>query len=183
VTQLVDFLEELLIRQEEDEPQTLLQAKIRPARAAPFPHDSSRDENTDAGYADAQTVTVPESAVLTRQNPVIDPRLRAAASHTLQTVSLSAYAGGVAGSASGQTLSPAQTHPLLDKVRLTYSAARLWPVRTNRTNCNTPGAAGHPEESFLRLHRQEQVFPGYAALVDAAFARDARRYDGPLRIL
>lgn len=180
---MTDFLEELLNQQEEEEIQTLLQSNVRPAQTALLSRGSSKDESTHVGHADAQTAAVPETAVLTRQQPGVGPRVRAATLHTLQTNPAAAYAGGVTGSVSGQNPSPVHTHPLLDKVRLTYSAARFWPIRTNRTNRNIPGAAGHTGESFYRLNRQEHVIPGYAALVDAAFARDARRYDGPLRIL
>ena len=168
---MTDFLEDLLKQPEEDDEEPVLLPLSHRATQIAHPHTEASGDR----FPDGDVSAVSTSMLLTGQRFPVDLQAEGAswrtADNRISTTENTTKA----------FLPPAQS--LWDRVRRTYSAAHLWQVRTVRHTGSTFAAAGQANKAPYSLTRQETVIPGYAALVDAAFARDARRYDGPLRIL
>lgn len=177
---MTDFLEELLPQQEEED----VQPSLRSAHITPSAiqlHRTPAETKLDStGYSAAQAAAGTETAPSGQPGAGLAPP---PIPRTLQAVSAATATGHSTDLSIKSKSTAIRSLPLWDMVRHTYSAARLWQTRLIRPVQNAPGAISHTSEPFYRLPRQEAALPGYAALVDAAFARDARRYDGPLRIL
>lgn len=166
---LTDFLEELLNGQvEEEEEQVLLQPSRRLVKTA----RAQQEER----FFDLKRAGTPEEANPERRKFAIEQREATASLYGLQTGD-----GNDAAYVTGMKNQPAQF--LWEMVRRTYSAARLWQVRAVRPSGSIFETNGPANRQIYGLHKQDSIIPGYAAQVDAVFARDARRYDGPLRIL
>lgn len=126
--------------------------------------------------ADLPGKASPEWQRLTTEQRAVE-----ASSNGLGAISAIAYAGDDSTSGTGVTNPP--VYSLWEMVRRTYSAARLWQVRAVHQSGSIFETNGPTNRQIYGLHKQDSIVPGYAAQVDAVFARDARRYDGPLRIL
>lgn len=167
---MTDFLEELLNGQvEEEEEQELLRLSPNLTKTVRPRSDRPEERFSDAEWEKAPEVTDPR-----RQRATVKQRAPEVSSQQLQ-------ADDWKDTASGTANSPVQF--VWEMIRRTYSAARLWQVRAVRQSGSISEPGGIGKGQAYGLHKQENIVPGYAAQVDVAFARDARRYDGPLRIL
>ena len=159
---------------EEEESQVSLQSTHKPAQAAHL-----RSDQHDAQFPEVEPSGISAPTALARQVLPVNQPAAAASSRGLETVPFH-FVPTVLNMAS---VSEAPTQSLWDRSKRTYSATRLWQARAVRLAGSSFGTAGQAGRHSFSLDKQENIFPDFAQLVDAAFARDARRYDGPLRIL
>ena len=172
MSRLTDFLEELLKQQtEEEESQVLLQSTHKPVQL-----QSGQQENR---FPKAELSGISAPTAFAPQFFSVNQRAAEVSLHGSEPFSFDVVPTALG----AESVSETPTQSLWDRSRRTYSAARLWQARAVRSVGNSLGTAGQTGRHSYSLGKQDNIVPDFAQLVDAAFARDARRYDGPLRIL
>jgi len=158
-------------QEEDDEGQVMLQStrKVPPLQ----------DDQHENGFLDTELSGIPAPVALEQQILSVNRRVVAASPHGPEAFPVNHSPTAV--TMTERSAPPTQF--LWDRVKRAYSAARLWQAKTVRPTGSSSGTTSQINTPSYGLAKQETVIPGYAALVDAAFARDARRYDGTLRIL
>lgn len=156
---------------EEEESQVLLQSSHKPARLRNNQYENLSPE------AELSGITAPTA--LAQQVFPINQQAATASSHGPEAVPLLFVPTAL----NMASLSEPPVQTLWDRTKRTYSAARLWQARTAHSVGSSFRAAEQAGRGSYNLGKRDNIAPDFAQLVDAAFARDARRYDGPLRIL
>lgn len=180
---MTDYLEELLDEQEqEDLPQT---AEWKKSRIFTLGLSSPADSG---GFAAGVSLT-PENALsrgqvgqFKREETAVPARAGQAARGDSGTTAATPEAAGMPLSAQAEN-APSAVWSLEWELKRLHRAVRPWEgQRTVRMEQGTAAGVSGNSFSYGPAAGSGRA-AGYAALVDAAFARDARRYDGPLRLL
>jgi len=184
---MTDFLEELLKDQEEENQEQMW--KVLSNRPAPI-QGTSRD--TGINTADLHSRLSNELLQETKTASLLigksfwdnkQPQKRFGSMDTDGTlyVEKRVRETGNSGELNGDI--PRTEISLADSMKRIHRAVRIQ-VKPNTQTAGSPARISGQDGGFYRNSAEkEQHVSSYAALVDAAFARDARRYDGPLRLL